>query len=40
VAYGGGTDVALQPGGDAGGEVGRVLLAEQQAGVVAAEVRE
>ncbi len=40
VAYGGGADVALQPGGDAGGEVGGVAGGEEEAGVVEAEVGE
>ena len=40
MAYGGGADVAFQPGGYARREVGRVAGGEQQAGVLAAEVRE
>jgi hypothetical protein len=40
VLYGGEADVALQPGGDAGGEVGRVAGGQEQAGIVAAEVRD
>ncbi|KUO17096.1 hypothetical protein AQJ91_32935 [Streptomyces dysideae] len=38
--YGGGADVAFQPGGDAWGEVGGVAGGEEEAGVVAAEVGE
>ncbi|KOV73036.1 hypothetical protein ADL01_19125, partial [Streptomyces sp. NRRL WC-3618] len=37
VPYGGGAGVALQPGGDSGGEVGGVAGGEEQVGVVAAE---
>ncbi|KOV59467.1 hypothetical protein ADL01_35660, partial [Streptomyces sp. NRRL WC-3618] len=40
VPHGGGADVALQPGGDAGCEVGHVAGGEEQAGIVAAQVGE
>ncbi|MDQ0686065.1 hypothetical protein QFZ56_005028 [Streptomyces achromogenes] len=40
LTYGGGADVPLQPGGDTGGEMGRVAGGEEEAGVVAAQARE
>jgi hypothetical protein len=40
VPYGGRGDVALQPGGDARGEVGGVAAGEEEAGVLAAEAGE
>jgi hypothetical protein len=40
VAYGGGGEVAFQPGGDAGGEVFGVGGGEEKAGVFAAKAGE